>query len=239
MSLLNSNTNTITTFLCFLTFTFLLPAYSEAGSLGSYCSTDGNFTSNDSFDKNSKELLGYFNYKLARNDFVLGSKGHGPDQARGYAHCYYGVSAKDCQTCNHKTANEILEKCPYSKEAIMIYENCVLKYSNMSFFGKVDNYQISLVFAGSENASSPAEFDGKKMQLLSTISDQVSWKPRLASTGESIDGSPELYGLAQCTKDLSSLDCKKCLDGAYSEIQACCSGKLGAMGSFRGLQHEI
>ncbi|PON51950.1 Gnk2-like domain containing protein, partial [Trema orientale] len=185
MSLQNSSTKTIITFLCFLTsYSLLLPTHSEAGSLTSYCTTTGNFTSNDSYDKNSKELLGYFNYKLNRNDFALGSKGHGPDQADGLAYCYYGVSAKDCQKCIAEAGHRILQRCPYSKEVIVIYENCMLKYSNVSFFGKLESYQISLVIRGAENASSPAEFDGKKMQLLSSIAGEVSRMPRLTATGD-------------------------------------------------------
>ncbi|PON48666.1 Gnk2-like domain containing protein [Parasponia andersonii] len=198
------------------------------GSLDFHCIIDET-TPNDSFDKSSKELFGYFNYELARNDFVLGSKGHGLDQAYGYAHCYYGVYAKDCQTCMAEAANESIERCPYRKQAVMLYENCVLKYSDVSFFGIVDEYQLSRVLPRAENSSSPEEFNAKKKQLLGNLSGQVSRTPRFMATGDfPVDGSTKLYGLAQCTRDLSSLVCQKCLDGAISKNQASCTGKLGA-----------
>ncbi|ERN12049.1 hypothetical protein AMTR_s00035p00102410 [Amborella trichopoda] len=37
-----------------------------------------------------------------------------------------------------------------------------------------------------------------------------------------------IYGLAQCTNDLSSGDCKACLDKVIGELPTCCSGKQGA-----------
>jgi hypothetical protein len=37
-----------------------------------------------------------------------------------------------------------------------------------------------------------------------------------------------IYGLVQCTPDLSSQDCMDCLNGAIGEIPTCCSNKLSA-----------
>ncbi|EXC23150.1 hypothetical protein L484_018281 [Morus notabilis] len=52
---------------------------------------------------------------------------------------------------------------------------------------------------------------------------------RMAATGElQLDGSMTLYGSAQCTRDLSSYDCGKCLDGAISLLQSCCQRQEGA-----------
>ena len=68
------------TFLYFLISTCLLQSHFGASNLYYFCSTSGNFTSNDPFDINSKELMGYFNYGMEKKDFALGSKGHGQDQ---------------------------------------------------------------------------------------------------------------------------------------------------------------
>uniref|UniRef100_A0A7N2MVE3 Gnk2-homologous domain-containing protein n=1 Tax=Quercus lobata TaxID=97700 RepID=A0A7N2MVE3_QUELO len=42
-----------------------------------------------------------------------------------------------------------------------------------------------------------------------------------------VGGSYKLYGLVQCTRDLSSNDCFKCLDGMIGELPDCCNGKVG------------
>jgi hypothetical protein len=36
-----------------------------------------------------------------------------------------------------------------------------------------------------------------------------------------------IYGLVQCTPDLSSQDCNRCLDAAISKIPSCCNNKIG------------
>jgi hypothetical protein len=36
-----------------------------------------------------------------------------------------------------------------------------------------------------------------------------------------------IYGLVQCTPDLSLQDCNRCLDAAISEIPSCCINKIG------------
>ena len=37
-------------------------------------------------------------------------------------------------------------------------------------------------------------------------------------------GEPEkLYLIAQCTRDLSSMDCQKCLNNTLLELQSCCA----------------
>ena len=43
-----------------------------------------------------------------------------------------------------------------------------------------------------------------------------------------------LYSLVQCTPDLSSFDCNKCLEGAKANLPTYCSGKQGAMGLYTG-----
>ena len=37
-----------------------------------------------------------------------------------------------------------------------------------------------------------------------------------------------VYGLTQCTRDLSSDDCKTCLDYAIDDISDCCAGRDNA-----------
>ncbi|KAJ6908480.1 hypothetical protein NC651_018784 [Populus alba x Populus x berolinensis] len=52
--------------------------------------------------------------------------------------------------------------------------------------------------------------------------------PKLYATGGmELGGSTKLYGLVQCTRDLSSAVCKKCLDGIIGELPSCCDGKEG------------
>ncbi|XP_024029984.1 cysteine-rich repeat secretory protein 38 [Morus notabilis] len=156
-----------------------------------------------------------------QRDFTLGSKGHSPAQVHGIAQCNYGVLAADCKSCIDEAGNEILKTCLYSKEAIMLYDSCLLQYSNWSFFGKVKDYQLRVGFCSEQNVSQPAAaaFDGARTQLLKSTTAEIIRTARMLATRElQVDGSTRLYALAKCRRDLSNFDCGKCLDGAVSKI---------------------
>lgn len=172
--------------------------------------------------------MNYLKYEMSAKGFVLGSKGQGNDQVHGLALCSIGLSAKECRACLSDAGNEIHQKCPYSKIAIMWYKKCLLKYSNKIFFGQIYN-QKTFYVPSSENVSELVLFDMGKIYLLSNVSKMACQDSRMAATGElQLDGSTTLYGLAQCTRDLSSYDCGKCLDGAISLLQSCCQRQEGA-----------
>ena len=67
--------------------------------------------------------------------------------------------------------------------------------------------------------------------------------PLLFATGEmEIGGGTEkLYGLAQCTRDLSGGDCKKRLETAIAGLPSCCDGKQGGrvVGGSCNIRYEL
>ncbi|KAL3567564.1 hypothetical protein D5086_030215 [Populus alba] len=76
--------------------------------------------------------------------------------------------------------------------------------------------------------SNPVLFNEKTTELLSQLADKASYNSsKLYAAGEMDlpEGSMKLYGMAQCTRDLSSVDCKKCLDGAIGELPRVAYGK--------------
>lgn len=95
-----------------------------------------NFTANGIYDTNLKELISYFSYEaLYPTGFALGSKGtHDTERAYGPTLCSVGVSALVCAACISDATNYILQHCSYSKVAIMLYENCLYKYSDKQAF---------------------------------------------------------------------------------------------------------
>ncbi|KAH1048152.1 hypothetical protein J1N35_038936 [Gossypium stocksii] len=69
-------------------------------------------------------------------------------------------------------------------------------------------------------------FNAKTKELLSELATQAYTNPKMYAAGEmELYGSKKLYGLTQCTRDLSSTECKKCLDGIIGELPSCCDGK--------------
>ncbi|KAI3879025.1 hypothetical protein MKX03_019382 [Papaver bracteatum] len=54
-----------------------------------------------------------------------------------------------------------------------------------------------------------------------------SFSTNFASGNRSIDNFQRAYGLVECTPDISSGSCNRCLSGAISDIPNCCDGKQG------------
>jgi hypothetical protein len=66
------------------------------------------------------------------------------------------------------------------------------------------------------------------MDLLSVLSNMAASDISKYAAGElELSSSQKLYGLAQYTRDLSVVDCQKCLYGVISELPYCCNGKRG------------
>ncbi|KAF2285008.1 hypothetical protein GH714_034684 [Hevea brasiliensis] len=71
-------------------------------------------------------------------------------------------------------------------------------------------------------------FNQKTKELLTQLAKEAYATPKLYVSGDSKLGeSDKLYGLVQCTRDLSNADCQKCLNGIIGELPSCCDGKEG------------
>ncbi|KAL7000204.1 hypothetical protein U1Q18_001352 [Sarracenia purpurea var. burkii] len=210
-----------------LCFAFLIQIAVGANPLFHFCSTSDNFTANGPYETNLNKLMGYLYFKTPPTGFGSGSIGDIHDRANGLALCRDDVNNTDCKSCVAEAGAEIRKLCPYNKGGIVWYDECLFKYSNLDFFGTIDN-QNKFYMWNVRNVSNPVEFNRKTRELLSGLSDLAYASPKLFAAGESeLRESTKLYGLVQCTRDLSSSECKKCLADAIDELPSCCDGKEG------------
>jgi hypothetical protein len=221
-----------------LTFALLLQTIYGANHI---CSNPENFTTNDPYDSNLRKLMGNLYYQTPPQGFALGSVGQDPYKTYGLALCRGDVEATDCRTCVNEASSEIHKRCPYNKGAIIWYDHCLLKYLNTDFLRQIDN-QNKFYMWNVRNVSEPTTFNQKTRELLSLLAKEASETPKLYSFGEvELEESKKIYGLAQCTRDLSSSDCLKCLDGIIGELPRCCDGKEGGrvVGGSCNIGYEI
>ncbi|KAK6919407.1 Gnk2-homologous domain [Dillenia turbinata] len=206
------------------------------------CTSSENFTPNGTYASNLSKLLGNLYFKTPPTGFGVDMVGqYSQNQVNGLALCRGDVNATECQTCVAGASSEIGKLCPCNKGAIIWYDNCLLKYSDMDFIGKIDN-QNKFYLVNVNNASDPTTFNQRTIRLLSYLSSEAYAAPQMYAAGElELGGSEKLYGLVQCTRDLSSSDCQKCLDDAVSEIPSCCEGKQGGrvVGGSCNIRYEI
>ncbi|XP_022136169.1 cysteine-rich repeat secretory protein 38-like [Momordica charantia] len=224
---------------------FLLspPAFCDQNSLLFHtCSTSQNFTHDSPYALNLKQAF----YNLASttppSGFALASIGHDlQSQVDALALCRGDVSPADCAGCIATAGHEIQQLCPYGKGGAIWYDFCLLRYSNAKFFGKIDN-GARLYMWNVEEAENAASFNEEVRKLLMGLSEKVEATPNLYAVGEvEMEGSKKVYGLVQCTRDLSSGACKKCVDDAIAELPKCCDAKIGGrvIGGSCNFRYEV
>ncbi|KAM4113028.1 hypothetical protein ACJW30_05G186800 [Castanea mollissima] len=143
--------------------------------------------------------------------------------------CRGDVSNESCKSCVISATREIINWCPSSTEAIIWYDECMLRYADVNFFGKPDT-QPWLIMSNVENTASPDQPNFYARILMEGLIGRANIEDRLFETHEQTlkigDRSLTSYGLVQCTRDLDVGSCGKCLSDLMVEAQNCCESKI-------------
>ncbi|XP_028791523.1 cysteine-rich receptor-like protein kinase 19 [Neltuma alba] len=185
--------------------------------------------SNSTFQTNLKNLLMNISNTQIDYGFYNFSSGSKSDRVNAIALCRGDVKEPDCRSCLADARITLLQVCPNVKEAIGWYDNCFLRYSNRTIFGLMET---SPYFYRSDTHDVL-----KKDQFKSVVTKMMNLLRDRASSGNSVrkfavanatgPSNQTIYGLVQCTPDLSQNACRACLNGAISEIPKCCNGMKG------------
>ncbi|KAL2320044.1 hypothetical protein Fmac_029013 [Flemingia macrophylla] len=126
-----------------------------------------------------------------------------------------------------KAKNELTTECSSSQQAVIWYDDCTVRYSNISFFHRADT-SPAYTMPSLANVSDPENFSSLlHLTLNETVGQASSNDKKFATTQANVSGSQSLYCLAQCTPDLSPSDCKTCLSAAIRELPSCCEASEG------------
>ncbi|XP_039803625.1 cysteine-rich repeat secretory protein 38-like [Panicum virgatum] len=209
----------------------LLPATTNADDLGYYitgaCSNNMNYTRGSAFQANHDAILSSLPAAAAASSgFAENVTGAAPDLAYSLAQCRGDASASECRSCLDGAVRDMAALCPVQKSAVLIYEGCLLRLSNASFFGRVKTSRTTYV-CSSHKASSP-DFNSSLGALMSGLAEKAYGSPRMFAVG-AVNHTPyeKIHGMARCTQDLSRDDCHSCLAKAVRIIPDCCPGRSG------------
>ncbi|CAJ2630359.1 unnamed protein product [Trifolium pratense] len=206
----------------------------QSNSLRNYCINEkGNYTANSTYQTNLNILLSNLSSNTQINyGFYNFSYGQNNDKVNAIGLCRGDVKPDVCRNCLNDSRILLTRLCPNQKEAISWSENCMLRYSNRSIFGIMEGspwFQLS----NDNNATNVDQFKRVLGNLMKKL------KEKAASSNDSrvkysTDNETDvnlnfqtIYGLVQCTPDLSLQDCNHCLDDAILEIPNCCNNKMG------------
>ncbi|KAI9112379.1 hypothetical protein K1719_016576 [Acacia pycnantha] len=218
----------------FLIISFLCSATIEARPTYLYhnCSTVGKtFSANNTFRSHRTTLLSSLASANAsfQNTTIPGG---GSDTIYGLYMCRGDVSLQVCNQCVVNATQRLPSECPYSKEAVIWYDECMLRYSNISFFSTVDKWPtIVILNPNNISVSYQARFKSFLLSFMNETAGKVAAKPssegKAYAKNQASFQSQTVYSLAQCTQDLPLQDCTSCLSGVIRNIPLCREGKIG------------
>ncbi|KAK2991005.1 hypothetical protein RJ640_005487 [Escallonia rubra] len=195
------------------------------------CSDIGNYTTNSTYAANLKTLLSSISNSsnLDSDGFFNASIGQNPDKVYALALCKGDQEITSCRSCLNDSSQAITKECPNQKEAFLYKDECILRFSSRNILSSVDDGYFAM-FYNVNNATNPAQFTELMEILLLNLREQAASGvvKKYAADVVKYTNLSKIYGLAQCTPDISKLDCGKCLDVAMNDITNHASGKVGA-----------
>ncbi|KAL6611299.1 hypothetical protein ACP70R_039227 [Stipagrostis hirtigluma subsp. patula] len=182
--------------------------------LASSCSTSGNYTSFSQYRLNLRQLLSVL--PAAANTgggFSQQTAGAPPDEVFGLMMCYADRKLEECQYCLAASATTVMDMaCAESRTVSASYDACLLRYAGAPLLPVADAavaYHVTHTADGTVDAAAMAT---ARARLLRRLGAAAAASPSRVATGSApYNGSQEVFGLAQCTRDLNASECARCL----------------------------
>ncbi|CAJ1977296.1 unnamed protein product [Sphenostylis stenocarpa] len=192
----------------------------------------GNYTTNGLYSHNLNNALNIVTFRTSQNGFYAVSSGQATNQANAIALCRGDVKPTDCHRCLIQTRANLTRVCRNRKEAIGWYENekCMLRYSDRTITG-LDEIGPAYFVWNLNDAPNAEQFNRVVKKLLDELRDTAAsrgdGRKYAVSTATGPDGQV-IFGLAQCTPDLTGPQCLDCLVQSIAELPRCCNNRIGA-----------
>ncbi|PIA58478.1 hypothetical protein AQUCO_00500427v1 [Aquilegia coerulea] len=217
----------------FITYTTVQHHKSQTKKAQWWFALGGNYTSNSVYQSNLDRVLSSLSSNRTSNNtrfYNNATVGRDPDRVYGIYQCRGDVAFDVCKNCVETAAEEVTRnRCPFKKEAILLYDECMLRYSNNSFIS-VRQESPTLYMRNPNNVTDANLFNS----ILSTLMDNLVVQAvsadssnMFATRSANLSFFENIYGLVQCTEDITRTDCRNCLISAITEIPSCCDNKRG------------
>ncbi|XP_062159475.1 cysteine-rich receptor-like protein kinase 44 isoform X2 [Alnus glutinosa] len=192
------------------------------------CNNTANYTSNSSFSVNLNLSFSYLNANAYTNRFYNTSTGQLPDKAYSLFLCRADISPELCQNCIMDASEIIRDRCPNQEEAFIMYDECMLRYSNRSIFSVMEIIPPCIFFSQYNISADSGRFNSTLAGLMDGLVAKANSSSDLFATGDvNYTSLSRIYGLAQCTPDISPVECNNCLHVSVTAMLSLFHGKQG------------
>lgn len=203
------------------------------------CMNTSFFTPLSTYDTNRRLVLTSLASNVtAHHGFYNASIGQPPNRVYAAGMCIPGTEPEICSGCIMSGSYGLIMNCLNQKEASLWYSNrtlCMIRYSDSSFIGSLKLEPRFNVFNPMDLKMNATEFSTawkaltiRMIQAVSSNND-TTWSggKYYAADVEALPNSQTLYGLMQCTPDLSKADCNRCLHESVNNYQQLFLGQEG------------
>ncbi|XP_054787222.1 cysteine-rich receptor-like protein kinase 29 [Prosopis cineraria] len=225
---------TLNIFLPLLSFLSLFPiltAQQHPDYSNATCFDDkGTYSNRSAYHTNLNTLLSNFTTNTETDyGFYNFSHGQNPDTVYASGLCRGDVQPDVCRSCLKNATNLLPQQCPNQKEAFLYYDLCIFQYSSRSMFRIYQDPDFFQAINNQENAADADQYTDALNRLMEALKTRAAGggPNRKVAAGNASFSFQTVYGLAQCTPDLSEQDCDECLVKAISDIPLCCQNKVG------------
>ncbi|KAL8249218.1 hypothetical protein R6Q59_006086 [Mikania micrantha] len=195
----------------------------------SYACSNSNYTANSSYQRYLNTALSSLLTTNRGRGFYRLSIGEVNDTVTLVALCRGDVNPDVCDSCLNNSIVRLQQLCPSQKGARGYYDYCLLRYSDETILGRarIDFYVYS---ANPLNATNIDQFNRALWPLLTNLIDAAAGagdQQKFASGNTTGPDSQRIYGLVQCTPDLTEQECHDCLDDLANRITRWFNGRIG------------
>ncbi|XLR45145.1 hypothetical protein HN51_029262 [Arachis hypogaea] len=195
---------------------------------------DNNTTPNSLFKKDLNTLFSSLSSNATANAEFFNTTVPGTnsnDTAYGLFMCRGDLSS--CGQCVVNATQKLSSDadCSLSKTAIIWYDECMVWYSNNRSILSTMFTRPGVYLSNTGNVSNQESFMKLLFRTMKETAEEAAKSPVLekkyATRQANISGFQNLYCMAQCTDNLTPIDCASCLTEAIIELTPCCGGKQG------------
>ncbi|KAJ0239579.1 Gnk2-homologous domain-containing protein [Hirschfeldia incana] len=186
------------------------------------CPNTTTFSRNSTYSTNLRTLLSSLSSLNASysTGFQTAASGQAPDRVTGLFLCRGDLSPEVCRSCVAFSVNDSLTRCPNEKEAVLYYDECMLRYSHRTILSTLSRNGEAVFRNDTMISSNQLErFSDVLMSNLSqAVTDAVSSPRKFAARKAEFTASQTAYLLVQCTPDLTNQDCLTCLRVSFNQL---------------------
>ncbi|KFK28893.1 hypothetical protein AALP_AA7G061900 [Arabis alpina] len=207
--------------------------------------TAGNFKPNSPYDKNHRLINSTLPSNVsAHGGYFNGSIGLGQDRVYVMGMCSPDAGPDACSNCIKETSKGLLQHCPNQTDAYAWVGNeifCLVRYSSKSFSGILvlnprDEFYNNMFIEKEYQKEFDSVWNGLMFRMItrasnSSTSSSLSWSSSkyYAKDVVPVPVYGHIWALMQCIPDISSKDCKLCLEASVDYYKTELHGKKGSI----------